>query len=82
MICTWKDCKETARHSQLDREDVEWARLCDAHHQKLKDAVASMDAKRLVGCWACAGKDHPKRKQMTNDMAKGIAAVAKLLKMK
>ena len=78
MNCTWKDCAKTAIESIPDRNGNEWANLCEEHTKKLADAVASLDPKRLLGAWACAGSDHPRRKQMANDAAKGCGAIVEL----
>ena len=80
MNCTWKDCKEPAVHSHLDREDREWSKLCDAHHKELEEAMDSLKAKRLVRAWALAGSSHPSRKELASNISKGCEAIARLAK--
>jgi hypothetical protein len=55
MNCTWKDCNEKAEHPQLDKNNNEWANLCEAHNEKLEKALGSPDEiKTLLGCWVKA----------------------------
>lgn len=80
MRCTWKNCEEAAEHLHLDKNNREWAKLCDAHHQELFEAMDSLNAKRLVRSWALAGSDHPSRKELASNISKGIGAILKLVK--
>jgi hypothetical protein len=41
--CTWVDCKETANHIQKSQNGDVWAKLCEAHHFKLEDAIRYAD---------------------------------------
>lgn len=39
-----------------------------------------MNAKKAVGAWARAGKDHPRREQLNKSMSKGIGILFDVLK--
>ena len=54
MQCTWKDCIEKATTPQLDKNGIEWANLCDAHHIELEEAIVSDNPKLLLSRWVRA----------------------------
>lgn len=56
MNCTYQDCSGVAKHSEVAKDGHVWARLCDAHHQELSEAIAGMKAPRLARTWVrCQG---------------------------
>lgn len=75
MKCTWSGCNREATTPQYDKNGYEWANLCDHHNERLKVAVQSSKAKSLLGAWACAGKNHPARKQLEDDIVKGCGSI-------
>lgn len=54
MKCTWKDCKETAIHTQLDNYGNQWVNLCHGHHMELEQSLEKLDVKTLLRNWVLA----------------------------
>lgn len=46
-----EDCPATAQHEERGTSGQVWARLCDAHHNELEAALASLDIRRITGSW-------------------------------
>jgi hypothetical protein len=40
MKCTWEECRRRAEHEEKANNGSVWARLCQAHHEELKKAIA------------------------------------------
>ena len=78
MRCTWKDCNKLAKHRLVGEDGAPWAELCDEHAQRFDDAANSLDPKKLLGAWACAGKRHSARKRFYKEIAAGCSAIMKL----
>lgn len=51
MICTWMDCLDDAIHKQLDKNNREWANLCDKHNKMLIDAIDNAKPQPLLSYW-------------------------------
>lgn len=69
MNCTWKDCTKEATRPQLGRDGKTWASLCDEHDQKVKDAIASDSAPKIIGAWINAQGGAKKAAQRTMEGA-------------
>ena len=58
MICTWKDCKKEAEYTEKDKNDKEWAYLCEEHHLELENAIEEFveteNPRKMLGCWVKA----------------------------
>ena len=54
MKCTWIDCASDAAHPELDKNGRQWADLCDAHSQKLNDALSCGDMRKVLAFWVRA----------------------------
>ena len=54
MKCTWKECSNEGKFPQLDKDQKQWAFLCEEHHIELEDAIDNFNAKKLLSCWVKA----------------------------
>lgn len=50
--CTWRDCREDAKHSQVASDGEVWASLCDSHEEQLIESYG--DVPRMLSAWVCA----------------------------
>ena len=51
MICTWRDCKQPAKHVCKSQTGDVWARLCVLHSEALDAAIDSGDPKKIMSCY-------------------------------
>jgi hypothetical protein len=54
MKCTWKDCNNEAKHSQISKDNREWANLCYEHNTKFLKDIKEGNVKAILSDWVKA----------------------------
>lgn len=53
--CTWEGCAANPTRRMFDKQNVQWADLCEDHHTEFERAVTGLSGvPALLSCWVKA----------------------------